>query len=62
MSLGNQTRSGIGGFGEVPNCGQRNQGSKKADNQNVQRVGVGVVFHVILHHHVENLITHSDSL
>ena len=31
MSLGNQTRSGIGGFGEVPNRGQRNQGSKKAD-------------------------------
>jgi len=25
-------------------------------------VGVGAVFHVILHHHVENLIPHSDSL
>src|ERR1041385_2948761 len=62
MILRNQTRSSIGGFGEVPDCRQRDQGSKKADNQNVQRVGVGVVFHVILHHHVENLITHSDSL
>ena len=25
-------------------------------------MGVGVVFHVILHRHVENLITRSDSL
>jgi hypothetical protein len=25
-------------------------------------VGVGAVFHVILHHHVDNLISHSDSL
>ena len=32
------------------------------NNKNVQRVGVGAVFHVILHHHVENLIPHSDSL
>jgi hypothetical protein len=60
--LRNQTGSGVGGFSEVPNCRQRDHGSKKADYKNVQRVGVGVVFHVILHHHVENLITYSDSL
>jgi hypothetical protein len=62
MILRNQTRSGEGGFGEIPNRWQRDQGSKKADYKNIQRVGVGVVFHVILHHHVENLIPHSDSL
>ena len=53
--LGNETRSSIGSFGEVPNCWQRNHGSKKADNQNVQRMGVGVVGHSILHHHEENV-------
>jgi hypothetical protein len=52
-SLGNETRSSIGGFGEVPNCRQRNDGSKKADQQNVERVVVGVVYHSFLHHHEE---------
>jgi hypothetical protein len=36
--------------------------SKKADNQNVQRVGVGVVGHCILHHHEENVGTLPDFL
>ena len=62
MILRNQTRSSVGGFGEVPNCRQRDQGSKKADYKNVQRVGVGVVGHSILHHHEENVGTLSDFL
>ena len=45
--LGNETRSSIACFGEVPNCRQRNHRSKKADYKNVQRVGVGVVGHSI---------------
>jgi hypothetical protein len=60
-SLSNETRSSIGSFGEVPNCRQRNQGSKKADYKNVQRVGVGVL-HNILHHHEENVGALSDFL
>ena len=52
----------MGGFGEIPNRWQRNNGSKKADNQNVQRMGVGVVGHNILHHHEENVVNLSDSL
>jgi hypothetical protein len=61
-SLGNETRSGIGSFGEVPNCWQRNNGSQKADQKNVQRVGVGLVGHCILHHHEENVGALSDFL
>ena len=54
-ALRNETRSSIGSFGEVPNRWQRNHGSKKADQKNVQRVGVGVIGHSILHHHEENV-------
>ena len=60
--LGNETRSSRGGFGEVPNCWQRNHSSKKANYKNVQRVGVGVVGHSILHHHEENVGELSDFL
>jgi hypothetical protein len=52
----------MGGFGEVPNRWQCDHGSKKADYKNVQRVGVGVVGHSILHHHEENVGGLSDFL
>jgi len=51
-SLGNETRGG-----QIPNGRQADHGCKKADQENVQRVGVGVVGgvgHGILLEHDEN--------
>jgi hypothetical protein len=58
-ALGNEARSMCGG-GEIPNSRQADQGSEKAEHENVEAMGVGVG-HSILHEHEEYVGCVSDS-